>query len=439
MSSLRDRMNRLRGVKPAEEQEASPGRSEQEAAAECLAAAHYEEGDAGPGWAELGVRLHVNESGECLERRLRLPLTHRSGHHRLQEWTDACARLAAFHPEAGAAPLPGDVLFLDLETTGLGGGTGNVPFMTGLGYFEADRYVVRQFLIRHPAEERAMLAELEALLPRFRWLATYNGRSFDWPLVQTRLILNGLGRSLPELLHLDFLHPSRSIWKNTLASCRLSHVEEERLGIFREDDVPGSMAPTLYFRYLAEDDPSVLEGVFRHNEQDMVTLACLGIRFGRLLAGEAGAAFPMPDAGEELLRTGLWLERMGEAEEAERLYGRLARLGASPDVLHGLAMRDKKAGNWERAVVLWQRAAAVGAARAVPDWRPHVELAMYYEHKAKDSLAALLLAEEALGLASAHPLQRRDSRRRAELEELRKRRDRLLRKAGAASDRGAEA
>lgn len=102
MSSLRDRMNRLRGVKPAEEQEASPDRSEQEAAAECLAAAHRcEEGDAGPGWAELGVRLHVNEFGECLERRLRLPLTHRSGHHRLQEWTDACARLAAFHPEAG--------------------------------------------------------------------------------------------------------------------------------------------------------------------------------------------------------------------------------------------------------------------------------------------------------------------------------------------------
>ncbi|WP_407945039.1 ribonuclease H-like domain-containing protein [Paenibacillus albicereus] len=331
------------------------------------------------------------------------------------------------------------MLFLDLETTGLGGGAGNVAFMMGLGYFEAEGYVVRQFLIRHPAEERAMLAELEALLPRFRWLATYNGRSFDWPLVQTRLILNGLGRSLPELLHLDFLHPSRSLWKNTLASCRLSHVEEERLGIFRQDDVPGSMAPTLYFRYLAEEDPSVLEGVFRHNEQDMVTLACLGIRFGRLLAGEAGSAFPMPDAGEELLRTGLWLERMGEPREAERMYGRIAASGAAPDVLHGLAMRDKKAGNWERAVVLWQLAAARGADRALPDWRSHVELAMYFEHRAKDSLAALELAEEALGLASAHPLQRRDARRRAELEELRRRRDRLLRKAGAASDREAEA
>ncbi|SDT55291.1 hypothetical protein SAMN05444162_4935 [Paenibacillaceae bacterium GAS479] len=392
--------------------------------------------DAGPGWAALGVRLHTSEAGECLERRLRLPLSHRSGIHQLEEWLLAASRLKAFHPDSGGVPTPDEVLFLDLETTGLGGGTGNVAFMMGLAYYESDAFVIRQFLIRHPAEELAMLTELELLLPRFRWLATYNGRSFDWPLVQTRLIMNGLGRELPELLHLDFLHPSRSIWKNTLTSCRLSHVEEERLGIFRQDDVPGSLAPTLYFRYLAEGDPAVLEGVFRHNEQDMVSLACLGIRFGQLLGGEAGSGFPMPEEAEELLRTGLWLERMGQQDEAERLFALLTK-GDSvpPGALHGLAMRDKKAGNWERAVVLWQKAAAGFSRAAIPDWQAHVELAMYYEHKGKNFSAALDLAEEALALASSHPLSRRDARKRSELEALRRRRDRLLRKFGAAEAR----
>ena len=118
--------------------------------------------------------------------------------------------------------------------------------------------MLRQFLIRHPAEERAMLSELQSLLPRFRWLATYNGKSFDWPLVQSRMIMNGLGREMDEPLHLDFLHPSRSIWRNTLASCKLSHVEEERLGIFRHEDVPGSMAPTLYFQFWRRVVPKCL-------------------------------------------------------------------------------------------------------------------------------------------------------------------------------------
>ncbi|WP_176444712.1 ribonuclease H-like domain-containing protein [Paenibacillus herberti] len=420
----------------AEDAHAVGPRSGAELEAQSLVEANTLSDDAGPEWAALGVRLLTVEAGECLERRLRLPLSHRSGIHQLDEWLPAASRLKAFHPESGGVPTPGEVLFLDLETTGLGGGTGNVAFMMGLAYYESDAFVIRQFLIRHPAEELAMLTELELLLSRFRWLATYNGRSFDWPLVQTRLIMNGLGRELPELLHLDFLHPSRSIWKNTLTSCRLSHVEEERLGIFRLDDVPGSLAPTLYFRYLAEGDPAVLEGVFRHNEQDMVSLACLGIRFGQLLGGEAGSGFPMPEGAEELLRTGLWLERMGEQDEAERLFALLTKGDfVPPGALHGLAMRDKKAGNWERAVVLWQKAAAGFAVAAIPDWQAHVELAMYYEHKGKNFSAALDLAEEALVLAVSHPLVRRDARKRSELEALRRRRDRLLRKFGAAEAR----
>src|SRR5690606_19649763 len=95
------------------------------------------------------------------------------------------------------------VLFLDLETTGLGVGAGNVPFMIGIAYMSNEHFVVEQALIRHPAEERAMLAYLAEKLPHFTYLATYNGKTFDWPLVQNRFILSGLGRNIWEPKHLD--------------------------------------------------------------------------------------------------------------------------------------------------------------------------------------------------------------------------------------------
>ncbi|CDN43123.1 MULTISPECIES: ribonuclease H-like domain-containing protein [unclassified Paenibacillus] len=438
MSSLREKMNRLKGIKPADAEDqaaASPASADlpekqpvQEPSASEAAAGGL--ASAGPEWDRHGVKLVANEAGDCLERRITLPLSHRSGHHFLSEWAGTAGQLGAFHPEAGEAPHAENVLFLDLETTGLGAGTGNVPFMMGLAYFEDGAFILRQFLIRHPAEERAMLQELLLLLPRFRWLGTYNGRSFDWPLVQSRFIMNGF-RGTPELLHLDFLHPSRSIWKNTLVSCKLSHVEEERLGIFRTDDVPGSLAPALYFHYLAEGDPDVLEGVFRHNEQDMVTLACLGIRFGHLLAGAIGERMPMPEENEERLRTGLWLEKMGRTADAERLFAMVeASEEPAPSAWHSLAMRAKKTGNWDRAVVLWQKAAACMRTALIPNVDAHVELAMFYEHKRKDVHSALAYAEEAIGLFACRPHAYRSAKERAGQEALLKRRDRLRRKCG---------
>ncbi len=182
---------------------------------------------------------------------------------------------------------PDKVLFLDLETTGLGVGTGNVPFMVGLAYSKDGTFYVEQMLIRHPAEERAMIAYLTEKLPSYTHLVTYNGRTFDWPVLHNRFILNGFRHFTWEPIHIDLLHPSRSVWRNTLTSCKLSHVEEERLGITRTDDVPGSLAPAIYFQYLADGHPEPLLGVFQHNETDMLSLACLAIRFGHLLNGRS--------------------------------------------------------------------------------------------------------------------------------------------------------
>lgn len=466
MSRLRERMNRLLGkpsggieqteltdtegtetlqdVPPtAQGQEQGPAVCEERVAAEAQMAAAAVMPDVAVTpvldayavvWQRLGVAERHNSWGSYLAREVRYPLTHRHGHHQLSELLEATAALAAFHPEGSGAddaePAADNLLYLDLETTGLGAGAGNIPFMVGLAYVERQQLVIMQYLIRHPAEERAMLADLKAKLDDYRYLVTYNGRTFDWPVLASRFIINGLGRVELKLRHLDFLHPSRSIWRNTLASCKLSHVEEERLGILRVDDVPGSQAPEIYFRFLADANPQPLEGVFVHNELDMLAMACLSIRFGRLLAGRVIDEVYRPAETEELIRTGLWLERMNCAEVAEPLLERALEAGrrAEPCLLL-LAARDKKHGNWERAVVLWQKVAQLHEAAPKAAVEANIELAMYCEHRVKDLHAALACAEAARELLmSRHQLQRADAKQRSEQAALDKRIDRLQRK-----------
>ncbi|WP_127491275.1 ribonuclease H-like domain-containing protein [Paenibacillus glycanilyticus] len=429
MSSLRDKMNRLRGS-------SSPASSSEEAAAAVQApepppAANTDHLETlSEEWSSMGVKLLHNEAGSFLMRRLVYPAGHQHGIHCLGELPSASAGLRAFHE----VPIDAEqLLYLDLETTGLGVGTGNVPFMVGLAYWSGSDLIVEQAVIRHPAEERAMLFYLNGKLGGYRYLVSYNGKTFDWPVMQTRFILHGYNRKLWEPLHLDFLHPSRSIWKNTLASLRLSHVEEERLGIERIDDVPGSLAPQLYFQFLADGDPEPLRGVYQHNEIDMLSLVCLSIRFGHLLNGntEGGYQLPMPAESEELIRTGLWLEKMGHAGRAELMFeAALSCERTAAATLNMLAARDKKAGNWQRAVLLWQKAVIQSVQHGSAGLSASIELAMYYEHKLKDYDSALSYVSEALELALIDPLGRRDAKRRAEIEGLRKRRERLLRKTG---------
>ncbi|MFC4777700.1 ribonuclease H-like domain-containing protein [Paenibacillus sp. GCM10023252] len=430
--SLRDRMNRLRGTQPAEQELVNPkdddaklNQPPDEGEDE------VEDEELSPAWAPMGVVQRSNAHGSYLVREVRYPLDYVHGHHRLSELAIAAPYLSSFHQ--GEQMTEERLLFLDLETTGLGVGAGNVPFMVGIGYCESTEFIVEQTLIRHPAEERAMLFDLQEKLKDFRYLVTYNGRTFDWPVMQNRFILSGFGRDIWEPMHIDFLHPARSIWRNTLASCRLSHVEEERLGIYRKDDVPGSMAPQLYFQYLAEGNPEPLHGVFLHNGTDMLSLACLAIRFGHLLSGRLGQYIPLPTEPEELVRTGLWLERVGAASIAEPFYEAAAQsTAASAATLMTLASRDKKVGNWQRAVLLWQKAVLQREKYTSSSANEaHIELAMYNEHKLKDYETAYLYAREALERALSHPLlSRRDKKRQAEIDALRNRTQRLERKLG---------
>jgi len=370
MRDLRSRMNRLRGSEVKEEHNASPQMKEE---------------PYGEQWLELGVTVFENEFGSFLMRTKEYEPSAYHGMHQFLEWKRVATHLERFYPSVAVDPE--QVLFLDLETTGLGSGAGNIPFMIGLAYWKMDRFIVQQAFIRHPAEERAMLAYLHRLTATFTHLVSYNGKSFDWPLIQSRFVLHGMKEALWEPYHIDLLHPSRSLWRNTLTSCKLSHIEEMRLGIHRVDDLPGSEAPAIYFEFLANGQPNILRGVYEHNEIDMLSLASLAIRFGHLLSNEDIKQYvQQPTEPEEMVRTGLWLEKMGLTTYSEQLFSLAWHLpAAATNTLLLLAARDKKHGEVERSIAIWQRVLTL---RRLMRGKDHieaaVELAMYYEHKQKD-------------------------------------------------------
>ncbi len=345
----------------------------------------------------------INESGQFLLRRISYPLPYRHGYYDLADLITCAPHLhpVAIRQNQGSEAIdPYRLLFLDTETTVLGVGTGNVPFMIGFGYYSDNRFIVEQTLIRHPGEERAMLTYLLGHMKDKSHLVTYNGRTFDWPVLVNRFILNGWRRSGPEPGHLDFLHPARALWRNTLPSCRLSMVEEARLGIQRGHDVPGSLAPTLYFQYLSDGNPVHLHGVFSHNEKDILTLASLSVHFGLLLSGNVQPDHIEANEGEELFRTACWLEQHGIMEASERMFSLVAEMKDIDESGWGLALaaRYKRAGKHELALPIWRRSADKAEASALPKLEAHIELAMYYEHRDKQLLTALSYAEKALEL-----------------------------------------
>ncbi|CAN7690328.1 ribonuclease H-like domain-containing protein [Paenibacillus sp. LjRoot56] len=408
MSGLRERLGRLRGPAAAGVTPPPPP-------------------EAGGEWAQLGAHIATSPAGSFIMRRRQYGADSVHGIYRLRDLADVAAQLSCFHDGDAVVRLE-ELLFFDTETTGLGVGAGNVPFMVGIGYYTGELFTVEQLMIRNPAEEHAMLVYLQELLGRYTHIVSYNGRTFDWPILKNRFVLNRLKLDDTKLLQLDLLYASRSLWRNTLPSCRLSKVEESRLGFERIDDVPGSMAPTLYFQYLAEKDPAILQGVFIHNEHDIVTLAALTVHFGNLLCPDENDPELIPNIdSEELFRTGLWLDKMARPAKAEQylnvLFEKLmtnttANQSAEQEtVLLQLATYYKKIGQYNRAIELWKQAILLKPASISLQLEPYLELAMYYEHREKDLGQAVFYAEEAWARLWRRRALHRGDRKINEIEE----------------------
>lgn len=359
-----------------------------------------------------GGRLLESAEGACFVVDRVFPLHYRHG-------ADTLADLLALQPADGAPYISderlngqgfGDFLFLDTETTGLAG-AGALAFMVGVAFFEPQPVlmdgiqterqvlVVRQYFLRDHGDEPAMLHQLDDLLIGKAGLITFNGRSFDVPLLDNRYLMNRRHGRLLDVPHIDLLPPARRLFRARLGSCALGALEQNLLGLQRtQDDVPGWLIPSLYHNFLHTGDARELTRVFYHNEMDMLSMVTLAARMFRHMS--TGAC----DDALDQISLGRWQMDLGLFDEAERTLRAALEDDATPleayqqalGLLGGLYKRKERR---PEAVLVWQQLAAVNTA----DVSAHVELAKHFEWHASDMPAAIEWTRRALALIDRLP------------------------------------
>lgn len=330
----------------------------------------------------------------------RLPVGSPHGRFTL-EVKSSLEMLAFCLSQPSLSELPIDsFLFLDTETTGLSGGSGTFAFLIGAGRMIGDEFVTEQFFLRDPSEEPAQLQAFEEFLAPCQVIVTFNGKSFDIPVLQTRFLMQGWQPPFGSLIHIDLLHISRRLWRKRLPDRSLGNLEVQILDAVRtEEDVPGWLIPSLYSAYLLDADAKRLKPVFYHNKMDVISLVVLLDYIASLLNEPIAVANTF---GTDLISTARLMESVGKLDTAANLYLQAlqhedAIQNRIPkeiilEALSGLAFISKRRADLAAAVLAWKQAAALGHLEA------HIELAKYYEHQAKDLPAAIFWTDVALQL-----------------------------------------
>jgi uncharacterized protein YprB with RNaseH-like and TPR domain len=211
-----------------------------------------------------------------------------------------------------------DILFLDTETTGLAGGTGTYVFLIGVAHFAEGELVLRQHLLHDLGAEREFVGHLQTELEPFRACASYNGKTFDLPILRTRFVMTLRADVTVDESHLDLLHPARRLWRDRFGSTTLRQLEESVLDDGRVTDIPGSLIPDAYFYYLRKRDPAIIAPVLEHNARDVISLVRIADRVARAVsAARAGRA---PDHAPAAFALARVFERTGELEAAFACY-----------------------------------------------------------------------------------------------------------------------
>jgi uncharacterized protein YprB with RNaseH-like and TPR domain len=296
---------------------------------------------------------------------------------------------------------PDQWLFLDSETTGLAGGSGTYAFLVGIAWWEDGGLEIEQFFLREYSEERALLFALRERIAEHPVLVTFNGKSFDWPLLETRYRMSRKISVPTPRAHLDFLHPARNLWRLRLGSVRLSELERHVLGWDRGADVLSGLIPQIYFDFLRGGPPERLVPVLNHNQMDLRGLAALSSRILSLF----GDAENLGQDGLELFGVSRICEKRGQHTRARRLYEKsiASFLPTETDraARRSLARLAKREGDFELACELWKD--AVGNSRH--GYEAYEQLAIYYEHNARDPEQAQQIVREAINeLRRAFPV-----------------------------------
>lgn len=292
-------------------------------------------------------------------------------------------------------------LFIDLETTGLSGGTGVVPFNIGLGYYRDDKFWVAQYFLGELAEEERMIQDFDRFLAdmNFQSVVSFNGKTFDLPLLETRFILYRTPFRLSGLPHLDFLFPARSLWRHKYDNCRLSYLAHEVLQTGRDDDIPSAEIPWRYFQYLQTGNFDLIEPILYHNAEDILSL------LGVVILG-ASIFLEDPDSctadAMDFFGAGKVLEKMGDTKKATDYFQRALNGSLSEEVglstRRRLASQHKRSQEWDKAVALWieMTDSEFASSDLLYSLR---ELSMFYEHREKKYDEARKFAEEGFVLS----------------------------------------
>jgi len=334
---------------------------------------------------------------------------HRHGSYEISDLASlAPDLLSALSDGAIASSPPERWLFLDTETTGLAGGSGTYAFLVGVGSIGEEGFRVRQFFMRDYSEEASLLHALTEYISRFDVLITYNGRSYDQPLLETRYTMCRARHPFGRLEHLDLLYGARRLFRLRLENCRLVNLEDQILGFEREGDIPGEMIPYCYFEYLRTRRAHRLPPILQHNVLDIVSLACL--------TGVIPEAFRDPGNvrarhGVDLLGLARWLQMSGRLEEAHKLLRRAVDMGL-PDqhlfgALYAAGLIEKKQGQLHAAVATFTDLSLSPNPFRV---RAYEELARHYEHRERSFAMAVECVRAARQIADSDALRKRHER-----------------------------
>ena len=298
----------------------------------------------------------------------------------------------------GWAPASAPFVFFDLETTGLSGGAGTYAFLVGCGWFSSDgAFVVKQHLMISPVDERAMLGAVARDLESAGALVSFNGKSFDAPVLETRYLFHRLAWPAGELPHVDVLHPSRHFWGES-GGCSLTALELQVLGARRIADVSGVEIPARYFQFLRSGDAQPLGAILEHNRRDLLSLAGLTSRLLELLAAGPSASrmhrkpwrldASIGDRAATPRRTSAFVHAL-QLSPTERTPVRTA-------ALHALALGDRHARRYDAAAARWQALADAPDCPALVRRAAVEALAIHHEHRARNLRTARAFALKGL-------------------------------------------
>lgn len=372
-------------------------------------------------WKEVGVSPFYFDNQFCLIRRITFPLSFQHGLYPLSDYVKAVKlwnESGVNHPLSAKGYEANQLFFFDTETTGLGGGTGNTIFILGHAQLSNQGMVLTQHILPHPGAEiplyQSFLSQVD-----YRTLVTYNGKSFDWPQVKTRhTLIRDHVPKLPEFGHFDLYHAAKRIWKHRLERMKLAVVEKEVLGVTRLDDVPGFLAPMIYFDYVDRKDPEGMIKILKHNEIDILSLITLYIHLSFQIMG-----VDKNQTIEEKYEIGRWFSKLGEISNAKEVYQEIENKEniVSYTTQLQLAYLYKKQKDYEQSLKYFLKVLKSGEVGI--QLEASIEAAKILEHHKKDFQQAINICDIALDL-----IHKGLSNTKIEISEIQKRKERNMRK-----------